>query len=134
MTCTYLIGSSIGDINPGLGSIMPEDTHSLTPAVGGKPAFSRRSHHTEFVNLLVGQHEWDGAIECHPVVEFIFKHIKIVQTIGVPITEMCVCIYTCVRECVCETSVCVCVCTCTCIRMYANLCMRTSLIAQYKHD
>ena len=126
MTCTYLIGSSIGDINPGLGSIMPEDTHSLTPAVGGKPAFSRRSRHTEFVNLLVGQHERDGAIECHPVVEFIFKHIKIVQTIGVPITEMCVCIYTCVRECVCETSVCVCVHTYVYVCMLICVCVHHS--------
>lgn len=35
---------------------------------------------------LVGQHEWNGAIESHLVVQLVLKHIQIIQTIGVTLT------------------------------------------------
>ena len=37
---------------------------------------------------LVGQHEWDGAVESHLVVQLVLKHVQIVQAVGVPVTGM----------------------------------------------
>ena len=39
---------------------------------------------SDYTDLLVGEHEWNGAIQSHTVVQVILKHVKIVKTVRLP--------------------------------------------------
>ena len=55
----------LGDINPGLGSVEPEDTN------GGA--------------LAMCLHEWDGTVEGHGAVHLVFEDVGVVQPVGLGI-------------------------------------------------
>lgn len=59
------VSCRVGDVDPGLSSIVPEHTHCLAP--------------------VVCQHERDGAVESHPVVELVLKYVQVVESVRIAI-------------------------------------------------
>lgn len=64
---THLSSCVGADIHPGLGSIEPEDA-------SGSLGF-------------VGQHDRDGAVKGHRVVQLVLEHIQVIEAIWIAITE-----------------------------------------------
>lgn len=84
----HLIGSRVGDINPRFSSIVPEHTHSLAPAEKAKQSLQLLQQWGEGGRwgLLVSQHQWNGAIQRHLVIQLVLKHVKVVESVRVTAT------------------------------------------------
>lgn len=64
---TYLPSCVGADIHPGFSSVEPE--------YAGGPLG------------VVGQHDWDGTVKGHRVIQLVLEHIQVIEPVRISITE-----------------------------------------------